>query len=534
MNFLNSGEGYSLFNEEANYDTYVDKTLMIQDVYRYATRIKKYICITRPRRFGKSVAANMIAAFFDESTAEKSRRLFERLEIGRLKDEQEEKWLKTEDRSLCWSQQGKHKVIRINMIDLFTEDVHSYDDFIRSLKTQVKEDLGAAYPGLDFNGLAVSKMLERTNDKFIFVIDEWDAIFEMDFMMADDKVDYLEFLKNLLKDKAYVHFAYMTGILPIAKYSSGSPLNMFHEFNGYKDAMFYPYFGLTEEEITSLMHRKGIEKPSIGELAEWYDGYVRHDGVHVYNPASVSMALGVGVCDDYWNHTGSMEAVKDMIRLNVQELKDDVIRMASGETLGIALGGFSSEKTRLSTRDEILSAMVVYGFLSYSNGRLCIPNKELLLQFRDALLMKEMGLQESLGDSRALLDATLARDEREIARLVEQFHDEHIPHVYYNDENSLACVVTLGYLAAKDRYDISREDKAGKGYADFIFTPRIEGGLPIIMELKYNHSAKNALECIHKRGYIDRFRKHKRVLLVGINYSTATKKHTCLTELVEQ
>ena len=133
MNFLNSGEGYSLFNEEANYDTYVDKTLMIQDVYRYATRIKKYICITRPRRFGKSVAANMIAAFFDESTAEKSRRLFERLEIGRLKDEQEEKWLKTEDRSLCWPQQGKHKVIRINMIDLISDKTKSYSDFRKTL-----------------------------------------------------------------------------------------------------------------------------------------------------------------------------------------------------------------------------------------------------------------------------------------------------------------------------------------------------------------------------------------------------------------
>ena len=282
------------------------------------------------------------------------------------------------------------------------------------------------------------------------------------------------------------------------------------------------------------MRRKGIEKPTISELSEWYDGYVHHDGIHVYNPASVSMALGVGFCDDYWNQTGSMDTVKDLIRWNAHELKDDVIRMVSGETLEIALGGFSSEKARLSTRDEILSAMVVYGFLSYSNGKLCIPNKELLLQFQDALLMKGMGLQESLKDSRALLDATLARDEKEIARLIEQFHDDHIPHVYYNDENSLACVVTLGYLAAKDKYDIAREDKAGKGYADFIFTPKIEGKLPIIMELKYNHSAQNALNCIHKRGYIARFRKHKRILLVGINYSEATKKHTCLTELVVQ
>ena len=534
MNFLNSGEGYSLFNREANCITYVDKTTMIQDVYQYAIRFKKYICLTRPRRFGKSTAANMIAAFFDESTTEKSRILFEGMDIGKLKDEQEKKWLDTRDSSLCWPQQGKHKVIRINMIDVLDENVQSYKEFIGSLQQQVREDLEMAYPSIAFDGLSVTNMLTRTKDEFIFVIDEWDAIFEQSFMTTSDKESYLEFLRNLLKDKEYVHFAYMTGILPIAKYSSGSPLNMFNEFSSIDDSVFHPYFGLTKREISSLMRGKGFRKPSLKDLEAWYDGYVCGDGTHVYNPSSVSKALGDGVCKNNWGGTGRMNEVKLLLQMDADGLRGDIMRMLAGEEIDIQLSGFSVQESKTDTRDEILSAMVVYGFLSYSNNKLRIPNHELMLKFKEALASRPMGLRQTMDNSMALLKATLGRKDDEIARLVEQVRDENIPHIHYNDENSLACVVTLGYLAAMDEYNIKREDPSGKGYADFTFAPLRRHGIPIIMELKYNHSAQNALNCIHKRGYIARFKGYKRILLVGINYSTATKKHTCLTELVEQ
>ncbi len=532
-NFLNSGAGYDLFEAEALAPTYVDKTMLIDEVCRYRVG-KRYICITRPRRFGKTVAANMIAAFFDESTAEKSRTLFEGMEIGRLKEAQEKASAKPMDPSLCWPQQGKHKVIRINMIELFTENVLCYKDFIGSLATRMKSDLETLYPCLSFNDLAVSEMLDRTGDKFVFVIDEWDAVFEKSFMTGADKEAYIDFLKNLLKDKAYVHLAYMTGILPIAKYSSGSPLNMFDEFHCFNDMTFHMYFGLTKKKISALMREKDLKKPSQRDLASWYDGYVQKGGIHVYNPSSVSKALRQGVCMDNWGGTGRMNEIRLLLQNNVEGLRDDIIRMVAGETLDIQLGGFSVAESSVRTRDEILSAMVVYGFLSYYKGKLRVPNRELMLKFKTALASQPMGLKQTLDNSMALLKATLARDEEKIAQLVEQVHDENIPHVYYNDDNSLACVVVVGYLAARDMYDVKREDSSGKGYADFVFEPFAKGSIPIILELKYNHSVKNAIESIHKRGYIARFKNHRRVLLVGINYSTATKKHTCLTELVEQ
>lgn len=533
MNFLNSGTGYALFLYEAHKKAYVDKSLLIHEVYQYSNDTNRYICITRPRRFGKTVAANMIAAFFDESTAEESRFLFDRLEVGKLRTHQMQEWERNRDASLCWPQQGKHKVIRINMIDVISDELRSYQAFREALVRRLSADLREAYPDLFFTDESLPEKLDKTGDRFIFIIDEWDAVFEASFMTEADRQSYVLFLKSLLKDKKYVHFVYMTGILPIAKYSSGSSLNMFHEFSAFEDAIFYPYFGLTEAEISDLMMKRELTKPTMGDLSAWYDGYSREDGVHIFNPASVTKALREGICRNNWTGTGPMNEVRDIIRNNIQNVREDILRMVGGETLELRLSGFTAEKSRITTRDEILSAMVVYGFLSYDKGHLRIPNHELMLKFKEALATEQVGLRQTLDESKALLQATLDRNHREVARLLEELHDEKIPFFQYNDENSLACVVTVGYLYALDHYRIYREAKARKGFVDFLFDPLNKNDLPIILELKYNHSAKNALKCIHERGYVQRFKSHKSVLLVGINYSERTKKHTCLTEVVE-
>ena len=538
MNFLNSGEGYTLFMETVFQKTYVDKTMMIDTLYRYAMCGYNYICITRPRRFGKTVTANMIAAFFDESTKEESRRLFETCKLGTLKNEQEKIFAADPEgmdaRKLCWPVQGKLKVIRINMIDHIDNKVNSCNDFVLKIKTKLIDDLRKTYPDLLISEqYSLSDLLQQTGDSFVFVIDEWDAIFELPFMSAEDKEKYLLFLRALLKDKPYVHFAYMTGILSITTNTSGSLLNMFREFSAFHDSQFYPFFGLTRDEIQELMLREGFMQPSMEELTSWYDGYIReHDGEHMFNPASVSRSLLDGKCKSYWTETGPFYEVRDIIRHNVQALRKDVIRMAGGETLDIQLSGFSAGKEISSDKDEILSAMVAYGLLSYFDGHLRIPNHELMLKFKSALYSKELGLNQTQEDSRHLLSATLEQKDREVASMIEELHTEKLPFFEYRNEDSLACVVTMGYLAALDDYRITREDKAGKGTADFTFEPRNGSLIPIILELKINHSAKNALKCIREKNTISRFREYPKVLLVGINYSERTKKHTCKTELV--
>ncbi|MBR2214123.1 MAG: AAA family ATPase [Selenomonadaceae bacterium] len=525
MNFLNNRKGYELFAYEAHKNFYVDKSLLIDAVYNFAKFNNKFICITRPRRFGKSTAANMLAAFFDPGAAEDSRELFLGLALGK-------EWANLPH---CWAEQGKRNVIHINMIHLMPPSVKSYQDFEGYLHVNLLEDLQTAYPAKNIKAKwPLSQALEKTGDKFIFVIDEWDAVFEMPFMTDVDRKAYILFLKGLLKDRSYVYFAYMTGILPIAKYSSGSPLNMFKECNTFGDSTFYPWFGLTRAEIQAVMQKRGITSPTIEDLAFWYDGYIRsYDGERLFNPTSVSYALAEGSCQSHWTGTGPMNEVRDLIRRNVQDLREDVVRMAGGETLDVELTGFSVEKTEITTKDEILSAMVVYGFLTYHAEKLRIPNHELTLKFRQALASPELGLNQTLAESKKLLQATLERDHKTVAKLLAELHDEKIPFFHYTDENSLACVITVGYLAALDKYRLKREDKAGKGYADFTFEPMHKTETAIILELKYNRSAKTALKCIHERGYLARFKDFDRVLLVGLNYSEATKKHTCLTELVE-
>ena len=536
MYFLDTNAGYLLFRREAQKKTYVDKSLMVDALYRYTQETKEYVCVTRPRRFGKTVAANMIAAFFGMGAAEESRALFTKLALGKLREEQQAASREEQELPLCWALQGKCHVIHINMIHVLTSEVKSYAQFEEVFRRKLLRDLQAVWsdPVIE-ESTALSDALEAAGCQFIFVIDEWDAIFEARFMTKDDKESYLLLLKGLLKDKPYIHFVYMTGILPIAKYSSGSSLNMFAEFTSFQDEVFYPWFGLTREEIVDLMTRKGITKPSIEDLSFWYDGYIRdQDGLHMYNPTSVSLALAAGGCRSHWTGTGPMNEVQDTIRLNVKDLREDVIRMTGGEALDIKLSGFSVEKTKVSTKDEILSSMVVYGFLTYHDRKLSIPNHELKLKFQQALSSESLGLKQTFAASRTLLDATLTRDHETVARMIEELHDEKIPFFQYNDENSLACVVVMGYLAALDDYQIVREDKAGKGYADFTFTPFRKSDTAIVLELKYGHSAEDALKSIREREYAKKFKDYARILLVGINYSEATKKHSCLTEVIEK
>ncbi len=168
MNFLNSGKGYELFEIEALKDSYVDKSMLIDTVFQYAHRTNRYICVTRPRRFGKSTAANMIAAFFDKGSADESGILFKGLEVGKLFGSG-----KAADKTSLWAHQGNLDVIRINMIDLITEKTKSYADFLGTLTRRMKEDITTAYPDIVTDGDAsISEMIEATGTRFIFVIDE--------------------------------------------------------------------------------------------------------------------------------------------------------------------------------------------------------------------------------------------------------------------------------------------------------------------------------------------------------------------------
>ena len=340
----------------------------------------------------------------------------------------------------------------------------------------------------------------------------------------------------------------MTGILPIAKYSSGSELNMFAEYTMATEEKFSEYFGFTEKEVDVLYEKYKMSYPEYRKvpregLKEWYNGYHTLSGERLYNPRSVVMALTNNNLGNYWTSAGPYDEIFYYIANDVAEVRDDLALMAAGESVPVKIREYAATSQNLKTKEEIFSAMVVYGFLTCEKGRVSIPNKELMDKFAD-MLMKEtsLGYVYSLAkESTKMLNATLHGDTETMCQILEKVHNTEIPLLSYNNETELTAVVNLVYLAARDRYRVEREDKAGIGYVDFIFYPEIDKSADaIILELKVNHTPEEAISQIKEKKYALKFeeklgekRKYTgRVLVVGIGYDKETKKHHCKVEVL--
>lgn len=513
MYYLNTSAPYIQFQKAINSEFYVDKSRMIEKISARIMTGNQYICVTRPRRFGKTMNANMLGAYYTKGA--KSEKLFSRLAISRNPSYQKHI--------------NRHNVIYIDFSRM-PDFCGSYREYIQNIVENLKDDLKKAYPEL--NGTvyrSIGQMLCATDDSFIFILDEWDSIFYRNFTTDEDGDSFLQFLKGLLKDQPYVELAYMTGILPVAKYSSGSELNMFVEFNAMNDVFLEDYFGMSGDEVEALCRKQN--KISYEELKYWYDGYYLSNGRSLFNPRSVSCALELGICRNYWTETGPMNEIADCIEHNVDEVRGDIVRMVSGIPAEAELSGYSAAERQLNTRDEILSAMVVYGFLSYHDGKLQIPNHELMEKYQKVLSRDSMGdVKKIVDDSREMLEATLNGNRRRVAEMLEAVHDRGIPFLNYHDENSLSCVITLCYLYARKDFWIKREEKSGKGYCDYLFYPKKGGKPAIILELKADDSAENAIMQIKRKNYLQKAEGCAEILLVGIAYSKKEKTHRCIIE----
>lgn len=538
--YLNSITPYTLYKSESLSPYFVDKTLMLRELFPYVSAGNRHICITRPRRFGKTIMANMISSFFQK--ASDSSDVFDSLAISQVDDYRRYK--------------NQYNVIRIDFSKM-PRNCDSYTQYIERIEALLIEDVKEEYPQVKINEAdAVGDILEsvfvQCGEKFIFVLDEWDFIFHRDFINEIDKEKYVAFLSNLLKDRPYVVLSYMTGILPIAKYSSGSELNMFAEFTMVNSPMFGEYFGFTDDEVDDLYRRYIVEcdrqhkEKSVTRkgLRDWYNGYYTKSGERVYNPRSVVFALQFNNLANYWTSSGPYDEIYYYIRNNISDVRDDLALMISGESVTAKIQEYAATSMNLSTRDEIYSAMVVYGFLSYLNGKVCIPNRELMEKF-DELLVKN----ESLGyvyrlakESEKMLKATLAGDTLTMERILEFAHNTEVPLLSYNHETELSAIVNLVYLAARDSYRVEREDKAGTGYVDFIFYPYDTTADCIILELKVDHTPDEAIAQIIDKKYALKFMPKLagqkiytgRILAVGIGYWKESKKHSCKVEEISK
>lgn len=511
--FLNSNFKNNEFELISRDKYFVDKTYMINEINKLIGIKDRFVCITRPRRFGKTVNAMMLAAYYSKRADFKE--LFDRLKISESPSYLEHL--------------NKHNVIYITLNELPRANC-TYQEFIENYTRDLIDDIIKTFPKIEIDktkplSKIFTQVYNESNESFIFIIDEWDYIFNNNLFSNEDRESFLQFLKDLLKDKPYVELAYMTGVLPIAKYSSGSALNMFVEFNIMNDHQFDRYFGFTHEEVEDLCKKQN--KLSMSELKDWYNGYRTCNGFQVYNPRSVALALNQGICQSYWTNTGPMDEILYYINNDIDAVKNDIVQMTSGIPVKVKLKGYGAEQINLNNRNQILSAMTVYGFLSYYDKTLQIPNKELRIKFDETLEDKSMGeISKVIMQSNEMLDATLRKDTLTMERIIQETHDINIPVIKYGDENSLSCVVTLAYLAARDDYKIVREMPAGIGFADFIFYPNNKSKPAFIVELKKDSTPEEALKQIREKRYALALKDYTgQKLAVGISYNSKTKTH---------
>ena len=510
--------------QSARNSEYVDKSGLIAVINGTIKTEQCFSCVSRSRRFGKSMAAKMLYAYYDYSCD--SRQLFEDLKIAG--DPSFEKHL------------NKYPAIYLDMTDFVTR-FHN-EHIVGHIESELKKSILAAFTDVEVDESAdlMDTLLvvhDHIGKPFVFIIDEWDAICR-EFAPGTPVMDeYVTWLRRMFKSaSAYRVFAfvYMTGILPIKKYKTESALNNFCEYSMVSPGNMAQFFGFTIDETKALAQKYGMD---FDELEKWYDGYQIGPQPSMFNPNSVIQALRNDWCESYWGKTGATDAVADYIKMNFEGLKDSVISMLAGARCKVDPKGFKNDISEIYSRDDALTLLIHLGYLSYDRVKkeCFIPNLEVSGEMENAIRTNGWKpVVDALQKSEQLLQATLDGDAEAVARMVDVAHDENTSILSYNDENSLACVLSIAYYYAKNDYIIHRELPTGKGFADIVLIPRKNVDSPaIVIELKVNKDADTAISQIHRREYPAKLQSYTdHLLLVGINYDRQTKQHTCKIESV--
>lgn len=513
---------------------YVDKSKFIAVVNSTIDSEEQFICATRCRRFGKSMMAKMLCAYYDKSCD--SRELF--------------KGLKIEQDSSFEQHLNKYNVLYLDVTS-FTTYTKYHGHTTQSINETMTEEVKEAFPNVRFKQDAdlmecLQAIYNQTGERFYFIIDEWDAICRefperRKFKDSPSTVEptemdeYVMFLRRLFKsqgsDEVFVG-VYMTGILPMIKYNTESALNNFREYSMIDPHKAPVSFGFTRDEVKSLCEKYSMD---YDEMEAWYDGYQIGDEPSVFNPHSVMNAINDGKCKSFWAKTGTYDKVASYINLNYNGLKDDIINMLAGGRCSVDTTSFVNDMSVIKSKDDVFTVLIHLGYLAYDeNEHECyIPNKEVTGEWINAI--KDNQWQEIVGtiqSSKTLLDATLACDSDKVAKFIDAAHVENTSILSYNDENSLSCVLSIAYIFAKNEYVVHRELASGKGFADLVFIPRKFSNKPaMIVELKYDKSADTAIDQIHRKEYQGKILEYTdNLLLVGINYDKETKVHTCIIE----
>ncbi len=519
-------KGNNAFRDIVSHE-YVDKTSLIPLVNATLNSEDRYSCVTRCRRFGKSMAAKMLCAYYDKSCD--SRELFAGLEA--------------ETDGTFGKYLNKYYVICVDMTD-FTTKYRREKDIVSLVQQDIMAEILSVFPEVrprerdDLMDI-LYRVSERTGERFIMIVDEWDSILRE--MGSDEYIttSYVDLLRRLFKGSGSNDvFAgvYLTGILPIKKYNTESALNNFNEYSMIRPGKMSTSLGFTHDEVRMLCLKHGMD---LEQMEQWYDGYRIGKASRIFNPYSVIKAIHAEAYGSYWTTTGAYDSVITYIQMNYEGLKDDIIRMLAGERVYVNTSKFQNDISVVRSKNDVFTVLIHLGYLAYDDeNRQCyIPNKEVADEFLNAVEDTSWTrLVDAITASRNLLDATLAGNAQAVAKAIDQAHDENTSILSYNDENSLACVLTVAYIWARNEYVIHREYASGKGYADLVMIPRRNVSKPaLVVELKFSHTADTAIDQILRKDYPAKVAEYTGdLLLVGVNYDKESKRHACRIERIRK
>lgn len=520
------------FEEFLNSEIFVDKTMILSVLNSKMNSAEKYLCISRPRRFGKTYATNIISAYYSKGCD--SRELFERCKIS--KDASFE------------SNLNKFNVIKLDINSEY-RNVFDKRNLILYITRNIRDEFIEQFPEIKFyddNSLAecILKVFDKTGEKFVILMDEYDVLVREDVEQTLFN-QYLDFLNGLFKSdtlRPAIALAYLTGILPIVRDKVQSKLNNFDEYTILNAGKLSEFTGFTTEEVCELCSKYDID---FEECRRWYDGYnlVWFEGgkkkeCEIYNPESVVKTMLNHKFGNYWNKTSSYEVISDRLNQNFAGTKDDVIKMVAGESITVNVTMYKNTVNDFNTKNDIFTYLIHLGYISYdeSNETCKIPNKEVLKEWVNAIsTTSNYYVTDSIiKASKELLDETINGNAEAVAKALDESHIHVTSNRSYNNEDSLQSAIYLSYIYALNKYTIVREMTAGKGFADVVFIPFVENMPAMIIELKRNDCADSAIKQIKEKRYFDSLDSYYgNLLFVGINYDEKTKLHECKIEKLE-
>lgn len=506
-------------------EIYVDKSMLLDYTNKVLGTTQAFICNSRPRRFGKSITADMLTAYY--SIGCNSSEIFDKLAISST--DNYEKNL------------NKYNVIHLD-IQWCIEPAGKPENVISFITQNIISELRELYPAVlkpDITSLpdSLSRINFATGSQFIIIIDEWDVFIRDESSNESIQNDYINFLRGLFKGSEptkYIALAYLTGILPIKKIKTQSALNNFDEFTMLDSNVLAPYIGFTDYEVEKLCNDYNID---FQKVKHWYDGY-NLNNYEIYNPKAVVNVMLKGKFKSYWSETGTYNTILPLINMDFNGLRADIIKMISGDEVPVDVSSFQNDTINFKDKDDIITYLIHLGYLGYNEDKetAFVPNEELRLELIKATKRNKWNdfitFQQK---SYELLEATLDFDENAVAEYIEEIHNDYAPSITYNNENSLSSILSIAYLSTLHYYfKPKREYPTGRGFADFIYFPKPEyiNEYPaLIVELKWNKNTKTAISQIKEKQYPASLKDYTgNILLIGINYDKKTKIHECRIE----